>query len=130
MRMSEEDVALLAHMCSVCYPHVRKKGLFLFSPDYAYYVPNDKSDLDLAKEIFSKNGINMELHWSRLRSDFGENVLRIEYGLRVNNDYVENTMVKIAHKHRDLYNMYSKRENQERIALKQKIAEMKKRQSR
>ena len=74
---SREDIDLLAFMCSFCSPYVTKKGICL--AHYAYYIPHKDNDLYLAQDLFEKNGIKMQVHYSFIRSRHGQDVLRMKY---------------------------------------------------
>ena len=74
---SKEDVALLASMCSFCSPYVIKRTICV--THYAYYIPHRDNDLDLAKDLFERNGIRMQVHYSFIKSRQGQYVLRMKY---------------------------------------------------
>jgi hypothetical protein len=74
---NEEDIALLAFMCYFCAPDVTKKGFCL--KHYAYYIPDKDKDLDIAKDLFETNGVNMQIHYSFIKGRHGQYVLRMRY---------------------------------------------------
>lgn len=121
-KMSKEDIGLLAQMCSGCYMFVSKG---IFSGKYAYYIPNNESDLTLAKEIFNRNNIDMQVHKSRIRNDLGEYVLRVKYNNGLNDVFIKDTMSSIYQKHIDLYSICNTKMKEERQMLRQKILELK-----
>ena len=82
--LSDEDITLLAFMCSFCAPDVTKHGIC--SKHYAYYATTSIYDLDIAKYLFERNGIKMQVHHSHIRSSKGQDVLRMRY--KNKNDYV------------------------------------------
>lgn len=74
---SEEDIFLLGVMYGKSGIRV-KNNMGLFS--YSYYIPADDSNLNLARDLFAKNGINMHFYHVRGRHFFDQgNVLRIRY---------------------------------------------------
>ena len=75
--LNDEDITLLAFMCSFCAPDVTKKGVW--SKHYAYYIPTKAEYLDIAKDLFEKNGIDVQLHYSFIMSKHGQDVLRMRY---------------------------------------------------
>lgn len=77
---SDEDIELLAAMQDLSGTGVKiwVGGIFT----YSYYVPMFDEDLDLARDLFVKNGINMTVHRSKMYlSEHGavetRNVLRV-----------------------------------------------------
>lgn len=74
----EEDIDLLALMCSLC-TFVTKERFILPNKKYLYYVPASDSFVKPAKYLFAKNGLNMHLHNSKILGVPGQDVLRVEY---------------------------------------------------
>ena len=74
---SEEDINLLAVMYEASGIRVKNRaGIF----SYSYYSPIDEDNLDFARSLFAKNGINMRLYHIRGRHFFDQgNILRIRY---------------------------------------------------
>ena len=107
----EEDVALLGVMCRMCSPVVIRKHIFFHIFDlYAYYVPQLESDIDIAKDIFARNGINMKIHYSHILGSEAQNVLRINYAFCSDNNKLVNEMSKIEQKYISLYTPGAKEE--------------------
>ena len=124
LNISEQDIGLLAMMCAKCYPFVYKKNIF--SKKYAYYFPKYKSDLILAKDIFDKNGINMQFYKSRMCNVLGEDILRVECDGSLKDDFIKSVMHRISCKHIELYNMYNEKIKKERKELNQQILVLRK----
>ncbi len=109
--ISDSDVALLAVMCRMCSPVVTKKHIFFHIFDlYAYYVPQLESDINIAKDIFEKNGIMMNFHYSHIISREGQEVLRVNYATCSDKNKLVCEMTKIEQKYVSLYTPDSKEE--------------------
>lgn len=91
--ISEQDVDKLASMCEKCRSTVIKRG-FLLNQKYAYYIPDNESNLTVAKEIFERNGIPMDVHFSYI-TGVGQNVLRINYRFFPDKENLRKEMKKI-----------------------------------
>ena len=74
----KEDVDLLAAMCSCCTV-ITKPRRFFRKQEYLYYVPSAESYVDIAKDLFAKHGLEMQIHKSRILGIPGQKVLRTEY---------------------------------------------------
>ena len=81
---SDEDINLLAGMHEASGVGVKMRAGGIFT--YSYYVPCYDSDLDLARDLFAKNGIVMGVHRSKLRF-FNHGVVEIKKILRVRDRY-------------------------------------------
>ena len=99
--INAEDVAVLAYMCRVCAPCVVKRGLI--PRRFAYYIPTEESDLQLAKDLFKKNGINMRVHFSHMASSKGQNALRMNYRYSKNYERDRDFFEQIKQKKRELF---------------------------
>ena len=77
VNFSEEDINLLAVMYEASGIRVKNRaGIF----SYSYYSPIDEDNLDFARSLFAKNGINMRLYHIRGRCFFNQgDILRIRY---------------------------------------------------
>lgn len=100
--MSEQDVALLAFMCRYCKPLIIKKELFR-NVCYGYYVPCKEEDINIAQEIFVKNGINMVVHNSAILGENKQKVLRINYENVSDKVAFRKEMDRIKQKNHSLY---------------------------
>jgi len=60
---NEEDIKLLAAMSEtyMTLGNMKINGLFL----YSYYKPRYESDIDLARHLFEKNGVNVKKYTGR-----------------------------------------------------------------
>lgn len=117
---NDEDIAVLAYMCLVCVPCVVKHG---FIPRrFAYYIPADKNNLDIAKDLFKKNGINVHVHFSYMASSKGQNALRMNYRSSKNYEQDRIFFKEIRQKKRELF--YSSVHEEEEL-ISQKIAQLK-----
>ncbi len=112
----DEDIALLALMCNKCSIITFRK-IFL-QTKYFYYVPQSESYLDIAKDIFNKNGINMEVHFSHIIDYEGRNVLRINYENCINNHNLYTNMSRI---HNQSIALFEKKTHSKRQLLLNKI---------
>lgn len=112
----DEDIALLALMCNRCRIITFRK-IFL-KTKYFYYVPQSESYLDIAKNIFKKNGINMEEHFSHIIDYEGKNVLRINYTNCINN---HNLYINMSNIHSKYAALFEKNAHSERQLLLNKI---------
>lgn len=102
--MPDEDVALLASMCKMCSPVVTKRHVFIHVLDlYAYYAPQSESDINIAKDIFARNGIQMDVHNSHIFGDEKQPVLRINYAMCTNKNKLVQEMTRIKQKYYSLY---------------------------
>jgi len=81
---NEEDISLLAVICMTCRPLVTKHGFI--TRTYAYYVPEEEEYLGVAQYLFKKNGVETEVHFSRIINSWGQNVLRLDYNRSKNCD--------------------------------------------
>ncbi len=107
----DADVALLGIMCRMCAPVVTKRHIFFHIFDfYAYYAPQMESDINIAKDIFAKNGIDMNVHYSHILGGEGQEVLRINYALCNNKNKLVHEMSKIEKKYTYLYTSEAKEE--------------------
>lgn len=119
----EEDVALLAMMCRMCRPVKVKK--YLLTHVYAYYVPQSESDIDVAQEIFERNGIRMDVHFSHIIDNVGQNVLRADYMLCADKNKLLQELKKIEQKY---YSLYASNKKDEKVKLLQQISDLKTKQ--
>ena len=123
-RIPADDVALLAAMCRECAPVViRRKSLRTFV--YAYYIPQDESDIAIAKNLFAKHGITMEIHFSHIIDYEGQNVLRTNYMFCTDNDLLVKNMQNIREKYVSLYMPQAK---EEKLKIMRKVEELKQNQ--
>jgi len=88
----QEEVGLLAIMCTMFRPHVFRGHLF--KKLYAYYVLNEDKDIEFARYLFGKNGVKTEKHESRIMGrDNKKTVLRMRYknsmGHVQNQDFID-----------------------------------------
>ena len=93
-----QDIALLAFMCKLCKPQIVKPWLKIFFQRYAYYVPRNNDDLDLAKHLFERNGVNVSVYFSHIMGGAGQNVLRLNYGKSKNYEHDKDFFEKIREK--------------------------------
>ena len=121
-----EDVALLGVMCRMCSPVIRKKHIFFHIFDwYAYYVPQLESDIDIARDIFARNGINMDIHFSHITGSEGQEVLCINYAWCNDKNKLVHEMAKIEKKYISLYTPEAK---EEKAKLWKQVIELRQRQ--
>lgn len=120
--LSESDIDLLAFMCRLCEPKITKDGFL--TRHYAYYVPQDEEDLEIAKDIFAANGIPVREHLSGILYGMAkQKVLRVDYGDVANKDKLKQEMKRIEKRCGVL--MY-KEENKKKIEdLFYKVQELK-----
>ena len=104
--MSGEDIVLLAAMCKLCRPKI-VKGRFI-TREYAYFVPEDKC-IDIAKDLFAKNGIDMQIYFSYILGGAGRNVLRMNYKDSKNYNRDRDIFEKIRDKRIELFYKDSER---------------------
>lgn len=71
---SQEDIAVLAYMSLTCKPII--VGGIFGKNVYSCYIPYDKADINLARQLFAKNGINMEKYTTTIISSDGLPALR------------------------------------------------------
>jgi len=116
-RLRDEDIAILAFMCVFCKKDVIKKGLF--PVHYAYYIPDQEQDLDVAKMLFEQNGINVRAHYSHIRLGRGQYALRMRYWCNKDYDKERNFFNDIIEKRKNLFCNNSK---EEEAMLNQKVA--------
>ena len=106
-----EDVALLGVMCRLCVPLVNKRYIFAHPFNlYAYYVPQLASDINIAKDIFERNGIQMKVHYSHILGIEGQEVLRVNYAFATDKNKLVTEMNKIEQKYISLYTPEAKEE--------------------
>ena len=101
--MSDADIESLAIMCYVCKPKVSKKGFI--TRYYAYYITESRDDLEIAKEVFIRNGIPVQEHMSNIMSLYKQEVLRVDYEDIKNQDKLKQVMEKIDAKRAALYTL-------------------------
>ena len=124
--MPAEDVALLGVMCRMCVPVVNKRHILVHPLDlYAYYVPQLASDIDIAKEIFERNGIQMQIHYSHIVGREGQEVLRVNYAFATDKNKLVTEMNKIEQKYISLYTPGAK---EEKAKLWQQVIELRQKQ--
>lgn len=99
--MSEQDIELLAKICYLCEPCIRKKY-----NDYVYYIPNEEKNFSTAKEIFSRNGMTACQHYSHIISSTGTDVLRIDYKWCANPNVLYDNAAKIKRKSIERFNNF------------------------
>jgi len=121
--ISDKELVLLATMCQKCDPKVVKKSII--TRCYAYYVPQHESFLESAKEIFIRNGIPMQEHWSNIMEDYEQKVLRTDYSNVKNPDILKQEMKRIKAK---LDSMYETGKWLEKQELQKQIQELKEKQ--
>lgn len=120
----QEDIYILSSMCMRCIPAVEVLKFKLFPMRYSYYVPTTETEADIAKSIFEKHGIQMEVHYSRILSYEGQNVLRTnlaKYERTNQSKQVRNIMKAIEDG--NLF-LYSPQGQQKRQDLSLKISEL------
>lgn len=124
--MPDEDVALLAIMCKMCSPVVTKRHIFIHVLDlYAYYAPQSESDINIAKDIFARNGIQMDVHDSRIFGDERQPVLRINYAMCTNKNKLVQEMTRIEQKY---YSLYTAEARSEKAILWRQLMELRQNQ--
>lgn len=121
--LSRTDITLLAAMCKYCRSQVVKKGFF--NHVYAYYIPEYEEDLEIAKQIFEKNGIHMTEHVSHILTYEGEKVLRMDYSKVLNKEHIRKELQKISKKYNSLYAVGV---GQERMKLQKQIQDLRQKQ--
>lgn len=119
----EKDVALLAVMCRMCRPVTVRK--YILAHIYAYYIPQLESDIYIAQKIFEKNGIRMDVHFSHIIDNVGQNVLRTDYGLCADKDKLLHGMKRIEQK---FYSLYTPEAKEEKIKLWNQVIELRTKQ--
>ena len=122
--MSEHDVNMLAIMCKYCRCNVVKHG-HLTRSFYAYYISQDEADMEIAKKIFAKYGIHMEIHETRMLGSDKQKALRINYLFTLDPVAVKNEIKKVERKHSALYKVENQ---QEKMNLQKQLMEFKQRQ--
>ena len=120
----EGDIALLAIMCKMCAPEVKKANI-LGKRFYAYYATQQESDIQIAQEIFVRNGINMSVHNSYIFGSYKEPVLRVNYALCDNDYKLNQEMRKIEQKY---YSLYTPDFKSEKAKLYQQLLELRQHQ--
>ena len=93
---SEDDIGVLAYMCLTCKP-LYIAGLFGKNV-YSYYIPYDKSNIDLAQSLFAKNGIKTEKHMTTMISSNGIPALRVQINPQYETDDVYRFMNAVNEK--------------------------------
>ena len=122
----EQDVALLGVMCRMCSPVTTRPHIFFHLFDlYAYYVPQFEGDINIAKEIFARNGIQMNIHSSHIFGQEKQNVLRINYALCNDKNKLVHEMSKIEKKYIALYKPELK---EEKAKLWNRVIELRQKQ--
>ena len=121
--LTEQDVELLALLCVYCRAKIVKNGLI--KTCYSYYVPQNNKDIDVIRQIFVKNGIDMKKHFSHILDKSGQDVLRMDYTFNPNKDAIKREIKRIERKHFELYS-FSTRE--EKAKILQRFAELKQNQ--
>lgn len=75
---SDEDISLLAVMSERCLPLVVRG--FILRHSYSYYILTDDSNIDIAYDIFAKNGLEMEYYpYKNMPEDDLHKLLRIRH---------------------------------------------------
>lgn len=125
--MSQEDVEMLALMCIRCIP-ILKQRKFIFSKYYSYYVPASEKGLSVVKSMFEKNGIQMQVHYSRILSDAGQNVLRTNLAQYKNSKDVMQVIKTMQIIKNNYIYLYSPQGKQKRQELYCKLSELRQNQ--
>ena len=108
----------------MCAPEITKNGVFGRS-FYAYYATQQESDIQIAQEIFLRNGINMSVHNSYIFGLDKEPVLRVNYALCDNDYKLNQEMRKIEQKY---YSLYTPGFKSEKAKLYQQLLELRQKQ--
>ena len=120
----KEDIALLAFICIFCEPNVKKRGIL--GRHYAYYIPKETQDLSIAKDLFKRNGINMHVHYSHIKSKSGQDVLRMGYSRGKDYEKEKEFLYAIKQQQKDFfYGDYSEQE----LSLQEKILKLREQQN-
>jgi len=103
----QEDIVLLANMCMTCEPVVFV-GKFIKKHFYSYYIPANENDIAFIKEVFARNGIETQIHTTKLLNPWGNESLRV----KLDNTSKENKTVmfmrSIKAKQRELWSTQEK----------------------
>ncbi len=115
--VSDADIETLAVMCRHCEPKFSKKGFI--TRNYAYYVPQYEEDLEMAKNIFVKNGIPAKEYMSNIMGSRKEKVLRIDYRDVKSEDKLKHEMKRVKENMFSLFRSGKWLEKQAKMTEKQ-----------